>query len=350
MASHSAILFQLGASHHTAPLAVREKLALDAARASELATRLGQIAEVSEFAFVNTCNRVELYGVASSPAAFPALHAALSAVTGCTTAELDSTVILRQNHAAIGHLFAVAAGLDSQILGETEILGQVKQAYDAALAQHWTGPVLNRVFQKTFQAAKYIRTNTGIGTGQISIATVAVDLAGRIFGELAHPKILVVGAGDIGLKTVQAFQSRGATTITVASRTLAKAEEAAALAGGWALSLTDLPEAIAGADIIASSTASPDFILTRELIAAAIKRRPARPLFLIDLALPRDVDPATAELANVFLYNLDDLAKIAEENLTQREAEVAHCRAILADRTAALWPQIAHSLSAPRAS
>ena len=350
MAAHPAILFQLGASHHTAPLAVREKLALDAARANALGTRLGQIAEVSEFAFVNTCNRVELYGVASSPAAFPALHAALGAVTGCTPAELDSAVTLRQNQAAIGHLFAVAAGLDSQILGETEILGQVKQAYDTALAQHWTGPVLNRVFQKTFQAAKYIRTNTGIGAGQISIATVAVDLAGRIFGELAQTKILVVGAGDIGLKTVQAFQSRGATAITVASRTLAKAEEAAAHAGGWALSLADLPTAIAEADIIASSTSSPDFMLTRELIAAGIKRRPARPLFLIDLALPRDVDPATAELANVFLYNLDDLAEIAEENLAQREAEVAQCQAILADRTAALWPQVAHSLNAPHAS
>ena len=153
MAAHPAILFQLGASHHTAPLAVREKLALDAARASALATRLGQIAEVSEFAFVNTCNRVELYGVASSPAAFPALHAALGAVTGCTPAELDSAVTLRQNQAAIGHLFAVAAGLDSQILGETEILGQVKQAYDTALAQHWTGPVLNRLFQKNFPSS-----------------------------------------------------------------------------------------------------------------------------------------------------------------------------------------------------
>lgn len=350
MATHPAILFQLGASHHTAPLAVRERLAIDAARASDLATRLGQITGLNEFALVNTCNRVELYGVVSTSDAFPALHAALGAVTGCTPAELDSAVTLRQNHAAIGHLFAVASGLDSQIVGETEILGQVKQAYDAALAQHWTGPVLNRVFQKTFQAAKHIRTNTGIGAGQISIATVAVDLAGRIFGELAQTKILVVGAGDIGLKTVQAFQSRGATAITVASRTLAKAEEAAALAGGWALSLADLPVAIAEADIIASSTSSPDFILTRELIAAGIKRRPARPLFLIDLALPRDVDPATAELANVFLYNLDDLAEIAEENLAQREAEVAKCQAILADRTAALWPQVAHSLNAPHAS
>lgn len=346
MESPTPLLFLLGASHHTAPLAVREKLALDQARADALAARLKTIAEVPEFALVNTCNRVELYGVAKTPATLAALRDTLCAITGCTAAELDSAVALRQNHDVIAHLFAVASGLDSQIVGETEILGQVKQAYDSALEKRWTGPVLNRVFQKTFQAAKHIRTHTNIGAGQVSIATVAVDLAGRIFGELADTKILVIGAGDIGLKSVQAFQSRGATSITVASRTLAKAEEVAALAGGWAQSMAELPEAVAQADIIVSSTSSPDFILTRELIATAMKRRPARPIFLMDLALPRDIDPATAQLANVFLYNLDDLAQIAEQNLAQREAEVAKCKAILADRTAALWPQVAHSLQA----
>ena len=339
------VLFLLGASHHTAPMAVREKLALDEARAADLAARLRATTGVREFALLNTCNRVELYGVAQSAETLAAMRSTLCAVTGCTPAELDAAVALRQNHEAIAHLFAVASGLDSQIVGETEILGQVKQAYDGALEKKWTGPVLNRVFQKTFQAAKHIRTHTAIGAGQISIATVAVDLAGRIFGELASTKVLVVGAGEIGLKTVQAFQSRGAASITVASRTLAKAEEAAARAGGWAMSLAELPEAVAGADVIASSTSSPDFILTREMVAAGIRRRPARPLFLIDLALPRDIDPAVASLANVFLYNLDDLAEIAESNLAQREAEVAKCHAILAERTAQLWPAVAHSLN-----
>jgi glutamyl-tRNA reductase len=348
MEPSSSVLLFLGASHHTAPLAVREKLALDAARVGALAARLQQTTGVREFALLNTCNRVELYAVAHSPDSLADLQDAVGAVTGCTPDELAAAVSVRHNHEAIAHLFAVASGLDSQIVGETEILGQVKEAYDAALEQRWTGPVLNRVFQKTFQAAKHIRTHTGIGAGQISIATVAVDLAGRIFGELDRTRVLVVGAGEIGLKTVQAFQSRGAAAITVASRTLARAEEAAALAGGWAASLADLPEAVAAADIVASSTSSPDFILTREMVAAAIKRRPARPLFLVDLALPRDVDPAAAQLANVFLYNLDDLAAIAEENLAQREAEVARCRAILAARTAALWPQVAHSLNPTR--
>jgi len=345
MENPNPVLFLLGASHHTASLAVREKLSLDDTRAAALAARLRETPGLSEFTLLNTCNRVEIYAVARDAGTVGAVHSVFCETTGCTPAELDSAAFHRQNHETVAHLFSVASGVDSQIVGETEILGQVKAAYDSALAHHWTGPVLNRVFQKAFQAAKHIRTHTAIGAGQISIATVAVDLAGRIFGELAGTKVLVVGAGDIGLKTVQAFQSRGAGSITVASRTLAKAEEAAALAGGWAMSLADLPEAVAAADIIASSTSSPDFVLTRDLIATSIKRRPARPLFLIDLALPRDVDPATAELANVFLYNLDDLAKIAEENLANREAEVAKCRAILAERTAALWPQVAHSLN-----
>ncbi len=338
------VLFLLGASHHTAPLAVREKLALDDARAAALATRLQQTPGISEFTLLNTCNRVELYGVAGGEESLAVLRAAFAETTGCAPAELDGVLHLRQHHDVVAHLFSVAAGLDSQIVGETEVLGQVKTAYDKALARQWTGPVLNRVFQKAFQAAKHIRSHTRIGEGQISVANVAVDLAGKIFGDLAPVNVLVVGAGDIGLKTVQAFQSRGAKAITVASRTLSKAEEAAASAGGWAASLSDLPDILATADIVACSTAAPGFVLTHEMVTAAMQRR-ARPLFLIDLALPRDIDPAAAAIANVFLYNLDDLAKIAEGNLAQREAEIARCRAILAERTAALWPQVAQSLA-----
>jgi glutamyl-tRNA reductase len=348
MESPSPLLFFLGASHHTAPLAVREKLALDATRAGALAARLQATSSVREFALLNTCNRVELYGVAQDPAALAGLRAVIAETTGCAPGELDGVLRQRQNHEVVSHLFAVASGLDSQIVGETEILGQVKAAYEAALARRWTGPVLNRVFQKTFQAAKHVRTHTRIGEGQISVASVAVDLAEKIYGTLSPVNVLVVGAGDIGLKTVQAFQSRGAKSITVASRTLSKAEETAAAAGGWAASLADLPEILSAADIVASSTSAPGLVLTRELVAAAMRKRAARPLFLIDLALPRDIDPEAATLANVFLYNLDDLARIAEQNIAQREAEVTRCQAILAERTAALWPQVAQSLTSPK--
>lgn len=338
------VLVLLGASHRTAPLAVRERLALDGERAAVLAERLRTTPGVREFALLNTCNRIELYGVANGGHAVDAVRRTLSEVTGCAPAELEGVVVQRENHEAIAHLFEVASGLDSQIVGEVEILGQVKDAYDRALERKWTGPVLNRVFQKTFQAAKHIRTNTAIGAGQISIATVAVDLAGKIFGELDPVKILVVGAGEIGLKTAQAFQSRGAKSITVASRTLSKAEETAAATGGWAASMAELPEILAQSDIVASSTSAPHAVITRELAAHAMKRRAGRPLFLVDLALPRDIEPECAGIPNVYLYNLDDLAQIAESNLAQRRAEVAKCRAILADRTAQLWPAVAHSL------
>lgn len=347
MERHPSLLFLLGASHHTAPIEIREKIALDPDRAARLAARLRQTPGVREFTLINTCNRVEIYGVVRDADTLVELRATLCETTGCTPEELAAAGFQRHNHDTVAHLFAVASGLDSQIVGETEILGQVKEAYDLALARQWTGPVLNRVFQKTFQAAKHIRSSTGIGQGQISIATVAVDLAGRIFGDLTATRILVVGAGDIGRKTAQAFQSRGSVSITVASRSLARAEDAALETGSLAAGLDELPEAIAAADIIATSTSSPSFVLTRDMIAAGMKRRPARPLFLIDLAMPRDVDPAAAQLANVFLYNLDDLAKIAEENRAHREAEVAKCHAILAERTAALWPQIARDLDRP---
>lgn len=344
MQSQSPVLVLFGASHHTAPMAVRERLAFDEARANQLADRLRATPGIREFALLNTCNRVELYGVAENTDTAEAVRRAISDVTGCAPAELEGVVLRRDNHDAIAHLFEVASGLDSQIVGEVEILGQVKSAYDKALERKWTGPVLNRVFQKTFQAAKHIRTNTAIGAGQVSIATVAVDLAGKIFGELASTKVLVVGAGEIGLKTAQAFQSRGTKSITVASRTLSRAEETAAAAGGWAATMADLPELLAASDVVASSTSSPNAVITRDLIATAMKKRAGRPLFLIDLALPRDIEPECAKLGNVYVYNLDDLAQIAEANLAQRQAEVAKCRAILAERTAQLWPAVAHSL------
>lgn len=345
MDSAAPVFFLVGTSHQTAPLHLREKLSLDEAKTARLADRLRATPGLREFVVLNTCNRVELYGVAANAPTVQALRHTVAEVTGCDATEFEAVSAMQHNHAAITHLFAVAAGLDSQIVGEAEILGQVKGAYAHAQERQWTGPVLNRIFQKTFQAAKYIRTHTAVGQGQISIATVAVDLAGRIFGELSSTQVLVIGPGDIGQKTAQAFQSRGAQSITVAGRTLANAEQTAARAGGEAASLAHLPALLAKADIVACSTSAPDAVITAAMVDAAMSSRRARPLFLIDLALPRDVDPAAADLANVFLYNLDDLAKIAEENLAQRRSEVAKCKAIVDERSAALWSQVAPYLA-----
>jgi glutamyl-tRNA reductase len=235
--------------------------------------------------------------------------------------------------------------VDSQVVGETEILGQVKEAYAAAQATGTTGPVLNRVFQKTFQAAKHVRTSTAIGEGQISVASVAVDLALKIFGDLRHCRVLVLGAGEIGEKTVRAFRSRNAgvlldSRMAVTSRRLQRAEELARTFAAQAIPLERVAGALPEFDIAVCSTAAPGVVVTRAMAAAAMRRRAVRPLFFIDLAMPRNIDPGVADLPNVFLYNLDDLAKIAGENLALRQAEMERVRALLAGKAEALWRQV----------
>jgi glutamyl-tRNA reductase len=246
----------------------------------------------------------------------------------------------------VQHLVEVSAGLDSQMLGETEIFGQVKDAYAAAQSSGTTGPVLNRIFQKGFQAAKHVRTNTAITEGHVSVANVAVDLALTIFGELASTRILLLGAGEIGEKTAKAFQSRGAAALTVASRRFERAMELATALGASAMPFEQRESRLAEFDVVVCATSSPDVVVTRAATRAAMHKRPVRPLFFIDQALPRDVEPAVADIDNVFLYNLDDLAKIAEENRVAREAEMTKCRAIVAEKADALWRQVAPQIAA----
>jgi glutamyl-tRNA reductase len=342
--------FVIGASHHTAPLSVRERLSLTTEKAVELNARLKQVKGLQEFTLLSTCNRIEFYGVATEAATAARVQAEF-----CTQQQFDPTEFedfrLRLNGLdAVRHLLDVAAGIDSQMVGETEIFGQVKEAYASAQARGYTGPILNRVFQKAFQAAKHVRAHTAITVGHVSIANVAVDLAHDIFGALEETRILLLGAGDIGEKTAKAFQSRGAGSLTVASRRLERAMELATTLKASALPFEQRNERIAEFDVVVCSTSAPGIVVTRDAIKAAIHRRPARPLFLIDLALPRDVDPSVAELQNVFLYNLDDLAKIAEANRAAREVETAKCRMLLSERAEALWHQIEPRLTTLPAS
>ena len=339
-------LFVIGATHHRAPLAVREKLALTTEGAAALEAEFAGIAGLKEFAVLNTCNRVEFYGVAASPDAVERVAAAFCARQQFPAAEFEKVRLHLRDREAVQHLVEVSAGLDSQMLGETEIFGQVKEAYAAAQARGLTGPVLNRVFQKGFQAAKHVRTHTAITEGQVSVANVAVDLALNIFGSLAQTRILLLGAGEIGEKTTRAFQSRGASALTVASRRLERAMELATNLGALALPFWLVPVKLPEFDIVVCATAAPDVVVSLAVAQAAMHRRPARPLFFIDQALPRDVDAAVAEIDNVFLYNLDDLAKIAEENRAAREAEIAKCRAIAGEKADALWRAVAAQVAA----
>jgi len=228
-------LFVLGATHHTAPLAVRERLSLDAVAVEALRAELAGISGLREFTLLSTCNRVEFYGVASSATVTLAVQQAFCARQNFTAAEFEQFRLSLSGPRAVQHLLEVTAGLDSQMLGETEIFGQVKEAYGAAQSHGHTGAVLNRVFQKAFQAAKHVRTHTGINEGQVSIANVAVELALNIFGTLDQARIMLVGAGEIGEKTAKAFQSRGAVALSVASRSLERAIDLASDLGPFAL-------------------------------------------------------------------------------------------------------------------
>ncbi|MSU72892.1 MAG: glutamyl-tRNA reductase [Opitutus sp.] len=338
--------FVIGTTHHRASLAVREKLALSAQGVAALQAEFAALPGLREFAVLNTCNRVEFYGVATHPEAAAQVSAAFCARQQFDPAEFERIRVSLRGREAVQHLLEVSAGLDSQMLGETEIFGQVKEAYASAQAKGSTGPVLNRIFQKGFQAAKHVRTHTAITEGQVSVANVAVDLALTIFGSLKSTNILLLGAGDIGEKTAKAFQSRGAATLTVASRHFERAMELATALGASAMPFEQREARLAEFDVVVCATSAPDLVVSLAATKAAISRRPARPLFFIDQALPRDVEPAVAEIENVFLYNLDDLAKIAEENRAAREAEIVKCRAIMLQKAEALWHYVAPQVAA----
>ncbi len=338
-------LFLIGATHHRTPLEVREKLSLKADAAQALQTEFARIPGLKEFAVLNTCNRVEFYGVGSSSEVAAQVTAAFCARQQFDRSEFQKISLDLRGREVVKHLLEVSAGLDSQMVGETEIFGQVKDAYASAQARGSTGPVLNRVFQKGFQAAKHVRSNTAITEGQVSVANVAVELAMTIFGSLAETRILLLGAGEIGEKTAKAFQSRGAAALTVASRRLERAMELATALGASAMPFEQRETRLAEFDVVVCATSAPDIVVTSPATRAAMQKRPARPLFFIDQALPRDVDPLVGKIDNVFLYNLDDLARIADENRAAREAELVKCRAIVAEKADALWRQVAPQIA-----
>lgn len=344
MSAHG--LFVIGATHHRAPLAVREKLSLSAESAAKLQAEFAAISGLREFAVLSTCNRIEFYGVAANSEAAARISAAFCARQNFDPGEFEKIGLRLGGRDAVQHLLEVSAGLDSQMVGETEIFGQVKEAYAQAQARGSTGPVLNRVFQKGFQAAKHVRTNTAITEGQVSVANVAVELALTIFGSLRETRILLLGAGEIGEKTAKAFQSRGAAALTVASRRFERAMDLASTLGASAMPFDQREARLAEFDVVVCATSAPDLVVSSAAAHAAMHKRPTRPLFFIDQALPRDVDPQVAQIENVFLYNLDDLAKIADENRAAREAELAKCRAIVTEKADALWRQVAPQIEA----
>jgi len=328
-------LVALSATHRTAGLDDRAAFAVSA-QGAEAFYAAAREAGLGEALLLATCNRLEAYAVGDEAAALHA-RAALLRATGAEPDALDQHLRPIPGLAAVEHLFDVVAGLDSQMVGEVEIAGQVKDAYADALARGMTGPLLNRVFQRAFQAAAWARTHTGISHGHVSIGNVAVDLAERAFGDLADARVLVLGTGDVGRRVVQALVSRGARQVAVASRTFENARELAAEFAGSSLALADALGQAHAHDVIVGCATVERALLDVGALRDHVGRRHGRPWLLVDLGVPRNFDPSARALDGLYLSDLDDLAGVANANLRARLAEVETARGALAEKAARAW-------------
>ena len=333
------LLFIIGSSHEQANLEDRETFSLKEDQAEALASDLMQNESIDECLILNTCNRLEIYAVSNKVKSIDELYQFI-----CSHQTLKGTSFPKYNFIktqtdAIEHTFKLSSGLASQMIGETEILGQMKQAYTQAKQSKYTKQTLIRLFEKSFQAGKLIRTQTDISRGQVSIGTVALNLANRIFGKLKESRILLVGSGDVSEKTAQALKTKGVTDITVSGRSKDKTDTLAEKFGASSIHFENFKNQIQHFDIVISSTSAPNCVIDYTTIQKAIKSRPNRPLFLIDLAVPRDVEESISKLENVYLYNLDALASIANENMALRKSEIAKATQMIKAQAWNFWLQ-----------
>jgi glutamyl-tRNA reductase len=325
-------LFLLGVSHRTTPVELRERLDFATRGLSAALEALSGRSAAAEAVVLSTCNRAELYIACDEVAAARAdLLEFLAEYHGLDADAVSPHLYELVDAAAAQHLFRVAGGLDSLVVGEPQILGQVKDAYAAATEGRTAGPILNKVFPQSFTVGKRVRTETALSEGAVSVSFAATALAKKIFGDLKGRTVLVVGAGEMGKLTAQHLKAQGVERVLITSRTLAHASALAGSIGGTPVPWTDLLASLARADIVITATGSTLPILVRQQVETVMRARRNRPLFLIDIALPRDVDPAVGDLDSVFLYNIDDLQAIVQENLTRRAAEVSRAETIVAD-------------------
>jgi glutamyl-tRNA reductase len=319
-------LFCIGISHHTASVETRERYVPHPDVEQVLRDRSG----CAETLLLSTCNRVEVYCVAENVVENDTIRRCLIAADDCGAAE-EGAFYRFEGDACVQHLFRVCSGLDSMVVGETEVLGQVKQAYESARSCGGAGPYLHRLFQRAFRVAKQVRTNTDITRGAVSVGSVAVELAVRIFGDLTSRKVLVLGAGDTSEKTARALVSRGVRDLRVANRSGDRAANLVQLVGGRAVPFHHWENECGEVDILISSTAADEPLLTRDVLEPILSTRWDRPLFIIDIAVPRDVAPDVNELEGVYLYDIDSLQSIAEQSLAQRRQQVAAGEEIIAE-------------------
>jgi glutamyl-tRNA reductase len=328
------LIVVVGLSHRSAPVEVRERLAVAPADLPERTADLRQKTRAGELVLLSTCNRVEVIAATGSDVGDTA-----GALGSRIVDELESQapgvrphLYLRDDRAGIEHLFRVASALDSLVVGEPQILGQLKDAFASARRVSTVGPWLNRTFEHAFRVAKRVRSQTSLGTGQVSIPTVAVDLAREIFSELAGHRVVLVGTGEMAT-LVATLLGRAGAHVAVVGRTLDRAREVAHRLGAEPRSWEDFPDLLLEADIVVSSTSAPGYVVTQDQFSQTRRQRHGRSLFLVDLAVPRDIDPRIADWDGVFLYNVDDLLKVADSALADRRREADKGAAIVREET-----------------
>jgi glutamyl-tRNA reductase len=333
-------LFCIGLSHHTANVAAREQFAGNATAQS-----IAREAGCAEALLLTTCNRVEVYAVSEKRISTDEITRCLTAKTTGGRDHSVAPFYRYDDNKCVQHLFRVASGLDSMVVGESEIFGQAKKAYESARTSGAVGPYLHRLFQRAFRVAKQVRTHTEIARGAVSVGSVAVELAQRIFGKLRECKVLVLGAGETSERTTRAFLSRGVKDLRISNRSLDRAHELARTAGGRAVPFDDWVAQCREIDILLTSTASETPLLTSEILTPMLWDRVDRPLFIIDVAVPRNVDPDVNELEGVYLYDIDSIRSVAEQSLALRRQQMSAAEAIIADHVMDFFDSISRGLN-----
>ena len=327
------MLLCLGLSYARTPVEIRERVAVPGKDLPAAVQSLTGLPDIDEAVIISTCNRMEVYASSSSPATAAGHLDAWMRARFDIPRDVEFFQHTHQDTAR--HLYAVASGLDSMVLGETEIFGQIKDAYAAAHAAGTTSRELNKLFQESFRVGKNVRNNTQIQRGSTSVGSVAVELAEKIFGDLRDSQVMLLGAGDMSRRCAQSLQSRGAKGIIVSNRSHDRAVELAAEMNGRAITFDEWPTHTAVVDVIISSTAAPHTVIHPEQVLPALRRRRGRPLFIIDIAVPRDVDPRVHDIEGVYLYDIDALESLAGETRQRRENEITRCRAIIEEQVQA---------------
>jgi len=324
------IILNIGMNHQTAPVELRECLASDPGTAKKALAAMRDSDEIKEAMFLSTCNRVEALVVADHRDRASEIVIGLMESLGNISANSFADHLYQyEGLEAVRHVFRVASSLDSMVVGEPQILGQIKAAYLEATKEKTSGVIINRLMHRAFHVAKRVRTETGISEAAVSISYAAVELAKKIFHELDGKKALLIGAGEMAELAARHFMANGIRSMSVANRTVERAVEVARQFGAIAVSLQEIPYQLLEVDIVLSSTASSEIIITREMVKGCLRKRRNRPLFFIDIAVPRDIDPRVNDLDNVYLFDIDDLKGVTESNLEQRRKEAARAESII---------------------